>query len=143
MPKMSGWLDDDFRPLLRMAVPDGNPILVQVDTGFNGDVWITKNNALACGIDFDEVYERTGYLAGMRPVHEAFARWRVLWFGSLRIVSVSVDLDSDYRTVQAGEPVALIGMSLINPATLTINCEKRTVLLRHAGSMIGATPGAP
>ena len=38
MARMSGRVDDARRPLLRLTVPDGSPILALVDTGFNGEL---------------------------------------------------------------------------------------------------------
>ena len=36
MAKMSGEVDSERRPLLRLTVPDGTAILSLIDTGFNG-----------------------------------------------------------------------------------------------------------
>ena len=124
-------MDGSGRPLLRIVRPDGNPILALVDTGFNGKLWLTKADAIACGIDFDEIDERTGYLAGMRPTRETYGDLRILWFGDELIVDVVIDLDSDHRTIGAGETVAVIGTALISPATLTVNFERRTVAIRQ------------
>ena len=46
-------------------------------------------------------------------------------------MNVVVDLDSDHRTAPATEPIAIIGAALIEPATLTVNFERRTVTLRQ------------
>ena len=129
---MTGSVDRSGRPLLRLARPDGDPILALVDTGFNGQLWFSKADALSCGIDFDEVHERTGYLAGMRPVRETSTSLRILWFGEELVADVVIDLDSDHRTISSSEPIALIGTALIDPATLSINFDKRTVVLRRA-----------
>ena len=67
----------------------------------------------------------------MRPTRENSGILRVLWFGEERLVNVVVDLDSDHRTAAATEPIAIIGAALIEPATLTVNFERRTVALRQ------------
>jgi predicted aspartyl protease len=41
MPRMTGRVDGARRPLLRLAVMGGEPMLVLVDTGFNGELWLT------------------------------------------------------------------------------------------------------
>ena len=131
MPKMTGMVDAEQRPLLRLVLPDGNPILALVDTGFNGELWLTRSYAVACGIEIDDVFEQTGYLVGMRPTREGFGRLRILWFGSEKIAGVAIDLDSEHRTTAAGEPVALIGTGLLAPSTMTVNFEKQTLVLRQ------------
>lgn len=127
---MSGRVDDGLRPLLRLMVPDGNPILGLVDTGFNGEFWFTRADAVACGVFFEDLTEHTGYAAGMRPVREAFGELRIEWFGAERVVGVVIDLDSPHRTTSADEPMALIGTALLAPATMTLNFGKRKLTLR-------------
>ena len=129
---MTGTVDAQRRPLLKIARPDGNPIFALIDTGFNGNLWFGKADAMACGVDFDDVHEQTGHLAGMRPVREANSFLRIVWFGQERIVDVVIDLDTEHRTIAGSEPVALIGTELIDPATLSINFDRRTVVLRQA-----------
>ena len=129
MRRMTGTVDTSRRPLLRVVRPDGNPILSMIDTGFNGEVWIGKFDAIACGVDFDDVHESTGYVAGMRPIREASSNLRILWFGEERVVDVVIDIDSTHRTIGASEPVTLIGTALIEPATLTVSFARRRVRL--------------
>ena len=73
MTRMSGRVDEGLRPLLKLMVPDGTAILAHIDTGFNGELWFARANAVACGVEFDEVDERVGYLVGMRAVPETMA----------------------------------------------------------------------
>lgn len=130
MARMSGRVDDGLRPLLRLMVPDGNSFLTHIDTGFNGELWFARADAVTCGVEFDQVDERVGYLAGMRPVRETIGQLRILWFGIERVVDVVVDLDSAHRTVSPDEPMALIGTALLAPATMTVNFGKRRLTLR-------------
>lgn len=130
MARMSGQVDGERRPLLRLTVPDGNPILAHIDTGFNGELWLTWSDAMSCGVIFEDVAEQTGYAAGMREVREAVGELRILWFGVERVVGVVVDLDSAHRTVSADEPMALIGTALLDPSTMTVNFGKRKLTLR-------------
>jgi hypothetical protein len=78
------------------------------------------------GVIFDEVAERIGYAAGMRPVREAAGELCIRWFGAERMVSVVVD-----RTVSAEDPMAVIGTALLSPATVTVNFQRHTVVLRQ------------
>ena len=129
MARMSGRVDDERRPLLRLTVPDSTPILGLIDTGFNGELWFTRADAVACGVEFDQVDERVGYVAGMRPVRETIGQLRIVWFGIERVVDVVVDLDSAHRTMSADEPMALIGTALLDPSTMTVNFGKRKLTL--------------
>ena len=127
---MTGRVDDERRPLLRLSVPDSNQILAIIDTGFNGELWLTRFDAMSCGVIFEDVAEQTGYTAGMREVREAVGELRIMWFGAERIVGVVIDLDSTHRTIAAGEPMALIGTALLAPSTMTLNFARRRVTLR-------------
>ena len=113
-------------------MPDANPLLCLIDTGFNGEMWLTRADAITFGVDFDAIYIETGHAVGMRPIETGRGFLRIIWLGHERIVNVVVDLDSSHRTVQASEPAALIGTELLDPATLTINFEKRRCVVRSA-----------
>ena len=127
---MAGTVDEHRRPLLRLQLRDGGHILALVDTGFNGQLWMSRADATALGIDHDENYSQTGHAIGMRPVETAEGQLVIHWLGQERVVDVIVDIDSTHRTIAANEPAALIGTELLDPAALSINFEKRTCVVR-------------
>lgn len=134
MAEMDGRVDAERRPLLQLQLPDATSILALVDTGFNGELWLTKSDAVVCGVEFDEIDERIGYVAGWRPVRETLGEVRIVWFGMERVVGVVVDLDSEHRTVIADDPVVVVGTALLSPSIVTLDFDKGTLALRKSAA---------
>lgn len=130
MPIMRGTVDGRRRPVLTIATRDGSRFLGMIDTGFNGELWMSQADAMALGVDYDEVYTEPGFAVGMRPIDVARGKLVIFWLGQERVVDALVDIDSTHRTSAAGEPMALIGTELLDPALLSINFENRTCAVR-------------
>lgn len=127
--RMTGHVDGERRPLLRLSLPDGNPILVLIDTGFDGFLAFSEPNAIASGVDYAPLFERDVLLTGRRRIRVAIGWIRVNWLGRDIEVDALVDLEDQSRTIDATEPVALIGTQLLSPATLTIDFRNGDVVL--------------
>lgn len=125
-------MDEKRRPLLTLQLRDGGQLLALVDTGFNGQIWMAQAGAIALGIDHDENYSDTGHAVGMRPIETAEGKLVIVWLGQERVVDVIVDIDSAHRTIHPSEPIGLIGTELLDPATVSINFEKRRCVVRSA-----------
>lgn len=60
--RMSGHVDEWRRPLLKIGLSDGNPILTLIDIGFDGYLAFSEPNAIVCGVDFEPMFERDVFL---------------------------------------------------------------------------------
>lgn len=127
--RMTGHVDTERRPLLRVELPDGEPILALIDTGFDGTLAFSEADAIACGVDIDPYYRDEVFVIGRRPVSVGYGELRIRWMGRDVEVGVVVDLNDPRRTVNAREPVAIIGTKLLSPSALTVDFGGRTVLI--------------
>ena len=122
MAKVIGSVDDRGRPVIRI---DGHQesILVVVDTGFNGDLMVTRAAAQLLGIA-PVSREADVELGDGTTVRVYQGRSSISWLGEQRPVRVLV---SDSWTTVADAPVGLLGTELLSPHLLLIDFAARTV----------------
>ena len=122
MAKVIGSVDQRRRPVVRVeGRTDGIPAVV--DTGFNGELMLTRPAAHALGV--------TGVLreadvelgdGSIAHVYEGVATIR--WLGEDREVGVLV---SDTWLTMGDAPVGLVGTELLSPHLLLVDFAQGTV----------------
>jgi predicted aspartyl protease len=127
-----GSVDARGRPVLRVAMRGAeDEILVVVDTGFNGDLFISSNDAGKLGIRFSGIEEKVEVAGGvMQRVDNT--NCELMWFGKPRLVDVIIGLESA-RPRREDEPIALIGTGLLRPHLLLIDYDAGTVEIEGQG----------
>lgn len=127
MAKVMGSVDDRGRPVVRIEAGDG--LLLVIDTGFNGDLMITRAAATAIGVTpvSREMDVELGD-GSIGRVHQG--RVQLPWLGEDRAVRVLV---SNAWTTTGDEPVGLIGTELLTPHLLLIDFAARTVEIATQG----------
>ena len=122
MAKVVGSVDQRGRPVIRI---EGKleSILVMVDTGFNGDLMMTRDAATLLGVDPSDD-ETEVQLGDGRTAQVCESRITITWLDQERRVRVLV---SDEWTTIGDAPVALLGTDLLLPHLLRIDFAKGTV----------------
>lgn len=122
MAKVTGSVDGRGRPVVRI---EGSleSILLTVDTGFNGDLMVTRAAARALGmtVSDDETNVELGDGTTAR-IYEG--RTTISWLGADRQVRVLV---SDAWVTTGDAPVGLLGTDLLSPHLLLIDFATGTV----------------
>ena len=122
MAKVIGSVDQRGRPVVRM---DGrqDSFLVVVDTGFNGDLMLTRAAAGLLGVEAS-TDETEVELGDGRTVHVNETRTTINWLDRPRLVRIFV---SDAWTTTGDAPAGLIGTQLLAPHLLLIDFANGTV----------------
>lgn len=123
MAKVVGAVDDRGRPTIRLR-GTSDDFLVIVDTGFNGNLLLTRSAAQMLGVDpqRDETEVELG--DGTRAqLYEADARLN--WLGESRRVRVLVS--NTWIPTRADDPVGLLGTALLDPHLLLVDFASRSV----------------
>lgn len=122
MAKVIGSVDDRGRPIVRLDLTRESLLLV-VDTGFNGDLLVTRSAADLLGVTptarETDVELGDGTIASLNQ-----GRAVVPWLGSQRVVRVLV---SDTWTTTPDAPVGLLGTDLLTPHLLLVDFDARSV----------------
>ena len=122
MAKVIGSVDVRGRPVVRIEGKDDS-ILVVVDTGFNGDLMLTREASRLLGVDPGHAKTDVELGDGRRAaVYEA--RVTIKWLGSDRQVRILVA--DDWKTT-GDAPVGLLGTALLSPHLLIIDFSAGTV----------------
>ena len=128
MAKVTGSVDDRGRPVVRLDGKDDS-ILVTVDTGFNGDLMVTREAAKVLGVDVTEIKSKIELGDGtIARVHESPAL--LSWLGELRSTTVFV---ADTWTTSPDAPSGLLGTRLLSPHLLLVDFDGRTVEIETQG----------
>ena len=125
MATLIGSVDPRGRPLVRLEGKHES-VLVLIDTGFNGELMLTRDAARLVGADsfYDEAEIE---LADGRTARVFEGRATITWLGNERRVRVFV---SDERfTHRSDEPAGLLGAGLLAPNLLTIDFAAGTVTI--------------
>jgi predicted aspartyl protease len=127
-----GSVDARGRPVLRVAMQGAeDEFLVVVDTGFNGDVFISSNDAGKLGIQLSGFEEKVEVAGGVLQRVEN-AKCELTWFGKPRLVVVTIGLEPASPR-REDDPIALIGTGLLRPHLLLIDYEAGTVEIERQG----------
>ena len=122
MAKVIGAVDLRGRPVIRIEGKQDS-ILVVVDTGFNGDLMVSRDAARLLGVD-PVAREAEIELGDGRTVQVNEARATITWLEHERRVRVLVSDD----WVSVGDaPVGLLGTDLLAPHLLLIDFTAGTV----------------
>jgi predicted aspartyl protease len=121
-----GSVDARGRPLLRLAIQGAeDEILVVVDTGFNGDLFISLSDAGKLGIRLSGIEEKVEVAGGVvQRVDNTTCE--LMWFGKPRLVDVIIGLEPAPPRREE-DPIALIGTGLLKPHLLLIDYAAGTV----------------
>ncbi len=125
MAKVIGSVDDRGRPVVRLE-GKVESLLVVVDTGFNGDLMVTRAGAQALGLPL------TGRTSGVelgdgsrREINEV--RAKISWLGEEREIWVLVA--DNWVPKSPDDPVGLLGTELLPPHLLLVDFTARTVAI--------------
>ena len=124
MPKVSGHVDAIGRPIVSVALANGDAFLATVDTGFNGAVMTSVQDAPTLGVRLVDKIEHV-VLGDGRSVPVQMGRVVLDWLGGRREVDVLIG-DEPSRGGD-GRPVALIGAVLLSPHLLLVDYAAQTV----------------
>jgi predicted aspartyl protease len=128
LSELLGHVDARNRPLLTFSVPgreDG--VLGLVDTGFNGYLLVDAAIAQQLGFTVTDVTDTVEF-AGHVHRRLSVAAGRIHWFDQVIDIDVLVSAEEPPR-MAAAEPAALIGTTLLNPHSLTVDFATRRVVL--------------
>jgi predicted aspartyl protease len=127
---MTGSVDHLKRPIFRLRVDQqDDELLVMIDTGFNGQLMLTAEQASALQVK-PFGYEQPVMLGDGSEIKVGRGSITIEWFGRLRTVDVHIAPKSAKPHRQSA-PLALLGTSLIFPDTLDIRFGRQTVTLRQ------------
>ena len=122
MAKVIGSIDERGRPVVRIEGKHDS-VLVMVDTGFNGDLMVTRAAARQLGVDPDED-ETVVELGDGRRVTLMEARATIRWLDKDRRARILV---SDTWQTIGDAPAGLLGTEFLTPHLLLVDFETRTV----------------
>jgi len=129
---MIGSVDARLRPLLRIEQVQGQQgILAVVNTGFNGELMLSRNVAAEFGMTEREGYS-TVTLAGGQTHIVRRGYGTISWFARPRRIEVLIHVeDLPARLRDQDEPVGLVGTGLLYPHMLAIDFAARTLEVRQ------------
>jgi predicted aspartyl protease len=129
LSEIVGHVDARDRPLMRVALPDGDQsFLAVVDTGFNGWLMMEATDARNLKFALSDASTSVELAEGGRKRVE-IARGEIMWFGRCHPIEVFVSTGERARAA-ADEPIALVGTRLLSPHRLEIDFEKRLVRIQ-------------
>jgi predicted aspartyl protease len=125
LSKIWGTVDRLRRPLIRLETPTGDSFLALVDTGFNGELMLSRPDATALGFEVS-IVEIKALLAGdvAQKLHEGSGQLK--WLGKARRIELMVSPASTNRRMD-DDPIALIGTKLLASHLLFIDFDTLTV----------------
>jgi predicted aspartyl protease len=130
--EVRGSVDQRGSPIIRIAVVGfDDEMVAMVDTGFNGELLISENDAAAWGIAPVGIAARLELGDGSR----IFARRgtaSIIWMGKRCEIGVQIT-PAAKGSKQVDEPIALIGTRLLADDILEINFPAQTVAIRQTG----------
>ena len=126
MVEQIGHVDSRGRPLLRVEIPArDDALLVLVDTGFNGEVMLSRAVALQLGLVLHDIRSIV-QLADGRTRTVQSASVVIVWLGQTRRVEVLATGHSGV-SIDPDEPTTLIGTALLSPHQLKIDFDAGVV----------------
>jgi predicted aspartyl protease len=125
LSKEAGRIDHRGRPVLRLETPAGVSFLALVDTGFNGQLLLSDQDARALGFQVDATAV-TASLAGDIIEKMNSGRGIINWMGSQRRIELIVGSQRPALR-RDDDPIALIGSELLTPHLVFIDYQAKTV----------------
>lgn len=126
MGTIVGSIDNRNRPLVRVSLVDREEsLLALVDTGFNGDLYVTESVARRIGFERTSIKSQVE-LAGAALAKIVRGRGTIQWLGQERRVQVFIAADPR-RPPPEGDPEALLGTGLLAPHILLVDFTAMTV----------------
>jgi predicted aspartyl protease len=120
-----GGIDQRRRPLIRLKLSDRDvEILCLLDTGFNGELMIDKQNCAILGFDRRQDFSIVEFADG-RVQRMQGAVGLVDWLGVARRVAILVS-DGSHRS-GPDDPIGLVGTGLLHPNLLLLDFQTGTV----------------
>jgi predicted aspartyl protease len=107
--------------------------LALVDTGFNGDLHMTRTVALQLGFSLQGAKDVVEFADG-RSEKVEIGHGEIDWLGGTRRIKLLASPEPPRpRIPRDGEPVALLGTGLLAPHILLIDFEAGTVEIERQG----------
>jgi predicted aspartyl protease len=122
VPQLHGYLDQFLRPRLSLLADNGSRIDVLIDTGLNGGLFVGEHTALRIGVVLLPLWHIVTVAGGGPTVRVQEGEVDLHWIVSPPLRRASVFIYSPEPNHRRGEPEGLLGMKLIAPGTLTIDC---------------------
>jgi predicted aspartyl protease len=125
LSKEAGRIDYRGRPIVRLETLAGETFLALVDTGFNGQLLLSDQDARVLGFKVDTTSVKAS-LAGDIVEKMNSGRGIIKWMGKQRQVELIV---SSKRPAlrRDDDPIALIGSGLLTPHLLFIDYQTKSV----------------
>ncbi len=125
LAKVTSSVDDRLRPLIRLRIlARDDEALATVDTGFNGQLMMTDGDARRWRVTLLDNAEKVELGHGLQ-VDVQLGEVDIMWMERKRRATVFISERSE--PTRDGEPVVLIGTSLLTPHLLLVDFEARTV----------------
>jgi hypothetical protein len=120
-----GYIDNRLRPCVRLDFDNGAHINVLIDTGFNGELFVGEDTAKRIGVLMLPYWRDVAVAGGGPSVRVLEGEVEVDWTSAgtvpgRRLLTVFVFAPEPPH--RRGEPDGLLGMGLIAPDTLFIDC---------------------
>ncbi len=134
MRELTGSVDDRGRPLVRVRIPGkDDELLVILDTAFTGELLLSQQDAQQWGTLVLDV-EADIELGDRSTLTAKQGLLTIDWLGRELDVTVQVTPNATSRSASMrrdGDPVGLLGTTLLNQALLTIDFPQRRVQLQQ------------
>lgn len=134
MRELSGSVDDRGRPLVQVRIPGrDDDLLVVVDTAFTGELLLSHSDALQWGTLVLDV-EADIELGDRSTLTARQGLMTIDWLGTILDITVQVTPDVVFRSARTqrdGDPVGLLGTTLLSQLVMTIDFPQRRVLLQQ------------
>ena len=122
MPRLLGYLDTLLRPRLGLRFDNGARLDVLVDTGFNGGLLLGEQTARRVGVSLLTGWRILTVAGGGPPIRVQEGEVDLVWLSSPPSRRASVFVHAPEPGRRRGEPDGLLGMLLIAPDKLLIDC---------------------
>ncbi|MHB8270301.1 hypothetical protein [Bradyrhizobium sp.] len=131
---LEGSVDDLKRPLVRIETPGfDDPLVVFVDSGFNGALLIDETQAARMGFSVARNSATPVRLASQRSENFSLGEGSFIWLGERRTIIAHVLIETQgerrARNARKTEEEVLIGTGLLSDCRLEIDFPARKVLI--------------
>jgi predicted aspartyl protease len=132
MPEVRGGVDQRGRPLVRIKfIGFDDELVAMVDTGFNGELLMSENDAAAWGIIPVGIAAKLELGDGSKII-AGRGTAAISWMGKRHAIAVQITPSAKGKR-RPDEPVALIGTRLLAQDILEINFPAQSVVIRQVG----------
>lgn len=121
-----GSVDGRLRCIVRIEQPGRDGFTALLDTGFNGELLVSRSEINCLGITLLGAVEEAELAGGVRQQVE-MGHCTIDWFGSKRKVEVLVAANDTERPGSSEDPAALVATALLSPHLLLIDFAARSI----------------